>query len=111
MGQKRLSQLKEHSPELLENEHIRYLAEQADLAHAIKSIADTEGGRNTQQLLLRDVVTRVHALSSQYKTASHAELMALCADLSSHLHLAKLFANAQDTVAELDNQLEEALTE
>lgn len=111
MSQKRLSQIKKSNPELLDNDHVRYLAEQGDLAHNIKTIADSEGGKATMQLLLRDVVSRVYALSTQYKTASHAELMALCADLSSHLQLAKLYVNAEDSLAELDAQLEEALTE
>jgi hypothetical protein len=85
------------------------LAEQYDQLHRIKALADTEGGKELQNLIMADVVARVNALESQYKTASHAEIIALCADLSSHLQLARLLTSAEENLKYVDEAIANAL--
>lgn len=106
----KINQLKENNPKALLNDDIRALAEQADQLHDIKALFDTIGGKALFKLVTQDAVARVYALEANYKTASHAELLALCADLSSHLQLARLLRRAEENERLADEALTEALT-
>lgn len=107
----RKDRLKRNNPAAYENEDVRTLAEQADQLGDIKAILDTEGGKHLRDLLLQDVTSKVHALEANYRSASHAELVALCADLSAYLQLARLLIKAEENEKALDSALQEALAE
>lgn len=107
----RLNRIRKDAPELLENPEVVDLVAQADQMQDLKAVADTPGGKQLVKLLLTDVVSAVNRLESSYKTATHTELIAICAQLSSSLTLAKLLLRSKENMELLDKELENVLSE
>jgi hypothetical protein len=107
----RLQQLRESRPELLSDEQTVTLAEQADNLHDIKGLADTDGGKRLVEILMTDAVSSFYRACSSYRTATHLELIALLADVSSKLDTAKLLINSKEGMEYLDAELNRALRE
>lgn len=103
--------LREENPEALNNPEIETLADQADQIHAIKVMAQTEGGEVLLQLTLSDVVNTVNELAANYKKYSHTDLIAVCATLSAHYNMARLLAGAEANEKALQEILADALLE
>lgn len=106
-----LAKLKENNPDAMEDGFLVDLAESADSVHAIKAIADQEGGKVLVRLLLKDVVNAVNTLRTGYATLTHTELIAHCATLNERINLAKLLINAEESEKALDKAIAEALAE
>lgn len=86
------------------------LAKEADQFHALKTLAEQEGG----QLLLKHYITSAVAgidKLAQFGSLSHAELIAVCAHISVNLDAARSLARAAENLALADEALEEALRE
>ena len=107
----RRSKILKENPEVSENEDLMTLIEEADKLHDIKVLATSPGGKLITKALLQDVVNKIAQLESMYKTASHTELIAVIADMSANLSLAKVFIKSEENVRLLDEQIAEALTE
>jgi hypothetical protein len=108
---KRVTKIKEEAPELLSNPDIYNLAEQADQLHSLKTLADTDGGKDLINLLIKDVVYAVHKLCGKYKIATHTELIATIADMHAHLTTAQLLLRSKDNLEIVDSELDEMLRE
>jgi hypothetical protein len=108
---KKLQQLREERPELLTDPDVILLAEQADMAHDIKALYDTAGGKQLVELLIQNVVGSVHRLRGGFATMPHMELVAIIAQIDSDLATAKLLIDSKDVNEVLDAELEEALRE
>jgi hypothetical protein len=106
-----INKLKEERPELLTDPDIVQLAEQADMAHNLKALYDSEGGKQLVKLFMQDAVSCVHRLRGGYSTMPHLELVALCAKLDVNISSAMLLMDAKEVKAVLDAELEEALRE
>jgi hypothetical protein len=107
----RVNKIKAEAPDLLERPEVLDAATHADELHALKTLYDTDGGKMLVDLLLKDVVYAVRNLSACYKTATHTELIAIIAKLSSDLDTAKLLLNAKEGLEILDKELQEALND
>lgn len=105
-----VNRLKKQNPEALNNEDIRSLAVEADNLHDIKAIATSKAGETLIILLRSDLASRVSELEAKYKTASHTELVAVCADLSANFQLLRLLHNAATNEEIVTAALEDALT-
>jgi hypothetical protein len=107
----RLSKIKEKTPELLSNPDVVQLAEEIDVVHNIKTLHDTEGGKQLVKLLIKDTINAIHRLRGGYQTMSHMELVAMIALMDTYIATAKLLIDAKDVMEVLDVELEEALRE
>lgn len=107
----RVNKIKEQQPEVLSNPDIYDLADQADKLQELKALYDMEGGKQLVKLLVSDSAMLVHQLCGSYKTMTHVELMAVIAAIDAHLSTARLLLNAKESVAILDAELQEALSE
>lgn len=99
--------LKEESPERFEE--LSALADDVDRFHDIKAIVDMPGGRQLIDGLTKDVVSTVNTLSTQFKTLSHTELIALCAFLNARLTLMRVLTRASVNFKDANALLEEEL--
>lgn len=108
---KRLSKIQEEQPEALQDASIVDLVEQADLAHDLKVLYDTEGGKALVKLLIKDIKYNLQRLVNTYKSATHVELITTIASIDASLTTAKLLIDSKDVVAILDAELDEALRE
>jgi hypothetical protein len=62
---------------------------------SIQAILNQEGGKILQDTAYRDVKNSIDILAQSYKTASHADLVTLCATLKASLDLLRVFRNAK----------------
>jgi hypothetical protein len=108
---KRLEKIKDEQPEALSNQTVFDLAEQADQLQELKALYDTTGGKLLVDLLVQDASYRIQQLCAGYKTMTHTDMIALVADIDTHLATAKLLLNAKQGVQILDAELQEALRE
>jgi len=106
-----LSDIQKDRPELLTNPDIVQLAEQADIAHNLKALYDSEGGKELVKLFMQDAVCCVHRLRGGYNTMSHIELIAIIAKMDINISSAMLLMDAKEVKEVLDSELEEALRE
>lgn len=107
----RLQKVKENRPELLTDERLVTMADEADTLHEIKALADTDGGKRLIELLARDAVAGIYRACNVYRTASHTELIALLADTATKIDTAKLLLGSKENLAYLDAEIERALRE
>jgi hypothetical protein len=107
----RLSQVKQKAPELLTDPSVVEMAEQADHLHKLKTLADSDNGKELVRILLQDVVNSVHQLGGMYITASHAELVNHIARMNAHLSTARLLVNSAENLEFIDSELAEMLRE
>lgn len=87
------------------------LEQERDEKHALSALADTDGGKQLIHTLRTDVVRFVEQLSREYRTADHFELVRICADLNASLTIYRALSRAKKHVKELDEALEEILTD
>jgi hypothetical protein len=108
---KSLNKLKEERPELLTNPDVFQLAEQADMVQDLKILHDSEGGKQLTKLLFQDAVGCVNRLRGGYHKMSHMELVAIIAQMDTHIAVAHLLLDAKGLSESLNAELEEALRE
>lgn len=106
----RKNSLRKDNPELLENQDILNLVEMADEFQDIKALADTAGGKLLIKYLMSDVTNQVYWLESNYKTATHEQLVTAIATMVSHLNTARLLINSKAKLEEMDEELRNALS-
>lgn len=87
------------------------LQDERDQKLALAALADQDGGKQIIEALRSDVVRYVEQLAGDYRTASHFDLVRVCADLSATLSLYRALTRAEGNVKEIDQMLEEALHE
>ena len=73
----------------------------------IDAITNTKGGKRLLKSIKEDVLSTAESLTREYKTATHMELIALCAGLESKLGLYKVLTKAKDNIDVLETILEE----
>ena len=78
---------------------------------ALDQLAKTDGGKLLIANALQDLEGAINRLSVEYRTASHIELIALCAQLDNRLALYKALTRAESNLIKLDAIIEEALKE
>lgn len=62
---------------------------------AIEALLNFEGGKLLVETAHKDIVNSMDLLASSYKTATHADLIALCANLKANLDMLRVFKNAK----------------
>lgn len=87
------------TPEQLE--HDKFLA--------LNLLAQSDGGKVVVAALLRDITRSIESLSSEYKTASHFDLVRHCSDLNSRLSLYRALTRAEKNLIAVDKVIKEAL--
>lgn len=78
---------------------------------AIDAISNTEGGKIIVKSIQKDVISSIDDLSSKYKTATHIELISLCARLSERLSLLRVLNKAKKLKKLAQEELEFILKE
>jgi hypothetical protein len=92
-----------------------YTEEQKDIvqdlgkAKALSSLADSEGGKLLIDTLKSELVSGIDSLVIAYKSASHSELIAICANLKARLDLLRSLTRAKEAKEVLENILADAL--
>ena len=72
-------------------------------------VAQSEGGQVLIKASQKDLASSVYFLTSRYKTATHAELMAWCASASATLSLLEVLKGTKRTIKAIEEDLEQAL--
>ena len=93
------------------NESALQLAEQFDTNHDLKALADTEGGKQLIELLLRDVVSTVNRVAANRADYSLAQFQAAGADLDTKLNLLRVITRAAENEKYIEEMLSDALAE
>ncbi len=91
---KSIQRIKNSKPELAEDSGIKALTDDIDTYESIEIVADSEGGKIILDSLKRDVMAAILSLS-QFKKATHTELIALCATVTERLNMYKMMTNAK----------------
>lgn len=78
---------------------------------SLETLADSEGGKILVDNLAKDIIGLTESLGIKYKTATHAELMGLCADLESKTTILRLITRAKKNKELAQDALKEALME
>lgn len=80
---------------------------------SIDAVSNSEGGKIVVSSLQKDIVSVIDDLASKYKTASHVELIALCATLQARLALLRVLVRSRKlkkiALEELDFLLKEEM--
>ena len=71
----------------------------------IDAVALSKGGKRIISGLREDIVVAIDIISRDYKTATHMELVALCADLSAKMSVFRVLTNAKKNIATLEDIL------
>lgn len=74
---------------------------------ALQVVVESEGGEILIQSLNKDIINTIDWLSSNYKTASHSDLIARCALISSHLGVLRTLKNASKNIELAEAALKE----
>lgn len=82
-----------------------------DTYHALKTLANSDGGKVLVDGLLKDIVGTIGVLENSYRTLSHIELIGHCAALSEKLSLMRILTRAGTNYDELKKLLKDALQE
>lgn len=77
----------------------------------LEKLADSAGGKIVVDNLAKDILSTAESLGNRYKTATHAELMSLCADLESKWSILRLITRAKKNKELAEVALREALAE
>lgn len=107
----KVSKIKEEAPELLENQEVMDLAEQADKLHDFKALYDTPGGKALVHQLLTSTRQNIFRLIGMYKTASDIEIRSIIAAIDTELNTARLLINAKEGMEVLEKDLTDILSE
>jgi HPt (histidine-containing phosphotransfer) domain-containing protein len=107
----RLSKITEEAPELLEDKDFTDLVASADKLHDLKVLAESAGGEALVKHLVKRIVQNMHILSHSYKTANHAELIAVIAQMASLLEIARFITTAKSDLEYLDQQIADTLSQ
>ena len=86
---------------LNQKEHERFLA--------LNLLAETDGGKIVIASLLKDITMSVERLASDYRTATHFELVRHCSDLNSRLSLYRALTRAEENLKDIDAIIAESL--
>lgn len=78
---------------------------------ALENLADSAGGKVIVDNLALDIIATAEALGVRYKTASHAELLGMCADLDNKLTILRLITRAKKNKELATDALKEAIEE
>ena len=84
-------------------------AKELDRYHNLAVLHDSEGGKELKKLLVDDVVATIDTLATQYKEATHTEILALCANFGAKLALLRILVRSKGNKEALEAVLEKAL--
>lgn len=82
-----------------------------DALHALKSLSDTDGGKQLIDGLVKDILSVLWTLSGSYKELSHTQFIAYSAALSERMYLLRALTNARGQYAEAMKEIEDKLKE
>lgn len=78
---------------------------------ALETLAESEGGKIIVDNLASDVISLAEILGAQYKTATHAEILGLCADLDNKLTILRLITRSKKNKELALDALKQAIKE
>lgn len=84
------------------------MVDDADNYHALKVLADTEGGQILINTHIKDVVHCVNRLE-RYHEMERDEIVSILAQMTSGLNTARALSRAAKNLSYVDEQLDEAL--
>jgi hypothetical protein len=71
----------------------------------IDAVGASKGGKKIIKGLREDIINVTDTLARDYKTTTHMELVALCADLSAKLAVYRVLTNAKKNIEALEDIL------
>lgn len=87
------------------------VAAELDSAAALSTVSESKGGKILISALQSDVVDVIDTLGNKFKTLTHIELIALCAELKTKLDFMRSLSRAKKNKEYLNELLEEKLRE
>jgi hypothetical protein len=84
-------------------------ADEYDEVKEVELLSKSEGGRVLMNRLLDTIASGVDTINTTYKTGTHAELIAVCADLIANVNMYRAMYRSEKKSEELRAILEEAL--
>lgn len=85
--------------------------EDIDTFNALKTLAQSDGGKILIETLTTDIVSVIGTLETQYKILSHTELIGYCASLSERLALLRTLTRANKNLEDLKKLIGDTLAE
>jgi hypothetical protein len=79
--------------------------------HDLKALYSTPGGKLLVDALVKDACSAVELIANQYKSLSHQEFVALGADISTKINLARSLTRAEKNEKYIDEQMADLLKE
>jgi hypothetical protein len=76
---------------------------------ALRSLANTDGGKLLVEALTKDALNSIERFANQYKTLTHQEFIALGAEVSIRLGLLRTLSRAEKNEKEVVSLLKDAL--
>jgi maltooligosyltrehalose synthase len=91
-------------------EGVSALLDEYEDKNALAILAKSEGGQLLTKAALSDVASCVSKLTTTFKDASHAELIAHCASLLASVNMYRALVRAEGNKKQLEELLEQALS-
>ncbi len=105
---KSINRVKSKKPEFLDDPGLIAMTDDIDTYESIEITANSEGGQIIINNLKSDILSAIKALS-QYKKATHAELIAICATVNERLNVYQMMTNAKKNKKLALDELEKIL--
>ena len=102
---------KNEVPKGKKNPEIKAKEKKIQTLTAIKTLAESDGGKAVVDNLLKDILDITDWLGHSYKTATHAELMGKCAELESKQTIVRLITRAEWNQSVEIDELKEMIAE
>lgn len=94
-----------------ENPEATLIADELDKFSAIEAVYMSNGGKILFKSLMKDSIGSIESLMSKYKTLTHIEMIAICAELKSNIDLARVLKKSEKNKKQAQEDLEQALLE
>jgi len=108
---KRITKIKESRPELLSNDDVFQMAQEADRLQDLSTLSKTHEGKSLIKLLLQDYRMKTQQLHGMYREADRDKLVSVIASMEASWDTARLLVTSEALLGFLDTELEDALNE
>lgn len=103
----RLKKIRDRNPAAAERADVQSAVADAETQGALASFASTKAGEVVLKGMRQNLAMTIDSISSGYRTLSHVELMAACAQLEDRIALLRTFTRAPKNLQLIEEAIEE----
>ena len=100
---------KDESPKGKNTPEIKAIEKDLDAYVALENLSESTGGKILVDNFAKDIIALCDSIGAHYKTASHAGLLGLCADLDNKMAILRLITRAKKNKHLAEEALKEEL--